>query len=95
MGSEPSALIGRIPGDGPLFRSRYKAILIDAEKYFLSVGRYLHQNSIRAALVTNMDRYRCSSSGLSCGRKWTPSQSSFHRVFFVVQFLLFQERPIY
>ena len=54
MGSEPSALIGRITGDGPLFRSRYKAILIDAEKYFLSVGRYLHQNSIRAALVTNM-----------------------------------------
>jgi putative transposase len=30
--------------DVPLFRGRYKAILIDAEAYFLSVVRYIHRN---------------------------------------------------
>lgn len=47
--------------DGPLFRGRYKAILIDAEAYLLSVVRYIHQNPIGAGRVTEMDRYRWSS----------------------------------
>ena len=29
---------------GLLFRGRYKAIVIDAEEYFLSVVRYIHKN---------------------------------------------------
>lgn len=32
--------------DGPLFRGRYKAILIDEDAYFLQVGRYIHRNPI-------------------------------------------------
>ena len=47
--------------DGPLFRGRYKAILIDAEEYFLSVVRYIHQNPVDAGVVSDMDRYRWSS----------------------------------
>jgi putative transposase len=47
--------------DGPLFRGRYKAILIDAEEYFLSVARYIHQNPIEAGVASDMDRYRWSS----------------------------------
>ncbi len=47
--------------DGPLFRGRYKAILIDAEEYFLSVVRYIHQNPLQAGVVSDMDRYRWSS----------------------------------
>jgi len=47
--------------DGPLFRGRYKAILIDAEQYFLSVVRYIHQNPVMAGVVSDMDRYRWSS----------------------------------
>jgi REP element-mobilizing transposase RayT len=47
--------------DGPLFRGRYKAILIDAEEYFLSVVRYIHQNPLEAGIVTDLDRYRWSS----------------------------------
>ncbi len=47
--------------DGPLFWGRYKAILIDAEEYFLSVVRYVHQNPVGAGIVTDMDRYRWSS----------------------------------
>jgi len=49
--------------DGPLFRGRYKAILIDADEYFLSVVRYIHQNPVRAGIVTDMDRYRWCSQG--------------------------------
>ena len=47
--------------DGPLFRGRYKAILIDAEEYFLSVVRYIHQNPAEPGVVSDMDRYRWSS----------------------------------
>ena len=47
--------------DGPLFRGRYKAILIDAEEYFLSVVRYIHQNPVGAGTVSDIDRYRWSS----------------------------------
>jgi len=47
--------------DGPLFRGRYKAILIDAEEYFLSVGRYIHQNPVMAGVESDMDRYPWSS----------------------------------
>jgi len=47
--------------DGPLFRGRYKAILIDAEEYFLSVVRYIHQNAVTAGVVSEVDRYRWSS----------------------------------
>ena len=47
--------------DGPLFRGRYKAILIDAEEYFLSVVRYVHKNALAAGMVSEIDRYRWSS----------------------------------
>lgn len=47
--------------DGALFRGRYKAILIDAEEYFLSVVRYIHHNPLKAGVVSDIDRYRWSS----------------------------------
>ncbi len=47
--------------DGPVFRGRYKAILVDVEEYFLSVVRYIHQDPLQAGVVSNMDRYRWSS----------------------------------
>ncbi len=47
--------------DGALFRGRYKAILIDAEEYFLSVVRYIHKNPLGGGLVSDIDRYRWSS----------------------------------
>ncbi len=32
--------------DGPLFRGRYKAILVDADAYLLQLSRYIHRNPI-------------------------------------------------
>jgi len=47
--------------DGPLFRGRYKAILIDAEEYFLAVARYIHHNPVDAGIVRDISQYRWSS----------------------------------
>ena len=58
--------------DGPLFRGRYKAILIDAEEYFLSVVRYIHKNPLGAGVVSDMDRYRWSSHWGYLNKKQCP-----------------------
>jgi putative transposase len=47
--------------DGPLFRGRYKAIVVDEEEYLLGVARYIHHNPVAAGLVTSPERYRWSS----------------------------------
>lgn len=73
--------------DGPLFRGRYKAILIDAGEYFLSVVRYIHQNPVVAGVVSEMDRYRWSSHREYWNKRERPSWlnttsvlSRFHRL---------------
>lgn len=47
--------------DGPLFRGRYKAILIDADCYLTRVVRYIHRNPVRAGLVSEASAYPWSS----------------------------------
>ena len=38
---------------GHLFQGRYKAILVDADSYFLELSRYIHLNPVRANIVSN------------------------------------------
>ena len=47
--------------DGPLFRGRYKACLIDSDEYLLEVSRYVHLNPVRAHLVKKPESYLWSS----------------------------------
>lgn len=47
--------------DGPLFRGRYKAILIDAENYLVAVSRYIHRNPLEAGLSASLIEYEWSS----------------------------------
>ena len=47
--------------DGPLFRGRYRAILIEPEQYFIAVARYIHRNPVKAQAGVDMSRYRWSS----------------------------------
>jgi len=49
--------------DGPLFRGRYKAILVDADNYLLQLTRYIHRNPIetKPPLVDKLEAYRWSS----------------------------------
>lgn len=49
--------------DGPLFRGRYQAILVDADAYLLSVSRYIHRNPVdaRRPLVHQLEDWPWSS----------------------------------
>lgn len=58
--------------DGPLFRGRYKAILVDADSYLLAVSRYIHRNPIEAGLVKKLDSYTPSSYPAYVGRVACP-----------------------
>lgn len=58
--------------DGPLFRGRYRAILVEADSYLLQVLKYIHRNPLRAGVVKNLEAYAWSSHWgyLSAGRRW-------------------------
>jgi len=47
--------------EGPLFRGRYKAVLIDADNHVLEVLRYIHRNPLKAGIVKTPDDYSWSS----------------------------------
>ena len=47
--------------DGPLFKGRYKAILIDDDEYLLNVSRYIHLNPVEARMVDVPEEYHWSS----------------------------------
>jgi putative transposase len=46
---------------GTLWEGRYKAAMIDSERYFLTCQRYIEQNPLRAELVTDAADYSWSS----------------------------------
>lgn len=43
--------------DGPLFRGRYKSILIEKEGYLLMLSRYIHKNPLQAGVVKERRSY--------------------------------------
>jgi putative transposase len=61
-------------GDGPLFRGRYKAVLVDAEAHWLGLSRYIHRNPFDAGMVDDLSDYRWSSYrayvGLEAAPEW-------------------------
>ncbi|MHC1714392.1 MAG: transposase [Acidaminococcaceae bacterium] len=46
---------------GPLFQGRYKSEHVEDEKYFLAVARYIHQNPMKAGMVSAPESYKWSS----------------------------------
>jgi len=50
--------------DGPLFRGRYKSILVDAEAYLLQVVRYIHLNPVKPRHADDPSAYVWSSHRL-------------------------------
>ena len=50
--------------DGHLFDSRYGSGLIEDERYFLEVSRYIHLNPVKAQMVSTPLDYEYSSYGL-------------------------------
>ena len=46
---------------GCLWEGRYKAWMLDDERYWLTCLRYIEQNPVRAGMVSSPDQYRWSS----------------------------------
>ena len=46
---------------GTLFEGRYKASLIESDRYFLACSRYIEENPVRAGMVSSPSEYRWSS----------------------------------
>ena len=47
--------------DGPLFRGRYKAILVESDSYLLHLTKYIHLNPVKAEIVQDLNHYEWSS----------------------------------
>ena len=47
--------------DGPLFRGRYKSILIDSDSYLLHLSKYIHLNPLEAGMTDDLSKYNWSS----------------------------------
>lgn len=58
--------------DGPLFRGRYQAILVDADHYLVNLSRYIHRNPLEAGRVKPLDRYAASSYPAYVGKTAIP-----------------------
>ncbi len=51
----------RYKHDGPLFKGRYKAIVVQEGSYLLRLIRYMHKNPLRARIVQRLSDYKYSS----------------------------------
>ena len=60
--------------DGPLFRGRYRGILIDEDSYLLQVSRYIHRNplEVKNASPHALDEHQWSSYLAYVNRAKTP-----------------------
>ncbi len=59
--------------DGPLFRGRYKAILVDSDAYLLHLSKYIHLNPLAAKMVNDLVDYPWSSYSAYTDRVPSPS----------------------
>ena len=55
--------------DGPLFRGRFKSVLIDSDAYILEVIRYIHLNPVKAGIVKAPEDHRWTSHREYLGKK--------------------------
>ncbi len=46
---------------GHLFQGRYKAFLVDKDRYALALLRYVHENPVKAGIVVRPEEYVWSS----------------------------------
>lgn len=57
---------------GHVFQGRYKAILVEADRYLLELVRYIHLNPVRAGFVKDPAAYPWSSHRAYIGREELP-----------------------
>jgi len=54
---------------GHLFERRYHAVLVDEDAYLITLLRYIHQNPLKAGIVTSLHNYRWSSHAAYAGTR--------------------------
>lgn len=59
--------------DGPLFRGRYKAVLVEADAYWTHLSRYIHRNPLEAGMVRKLMAYAWSSYPAYIGQAQSPA----------------------
>ncbi len=59
--------------DGPLFRGRYKSILVDSDAYLLHLSKYIHFNPLQARITNDLSNYKWSSYSAYIGNCLPPS----------------------
>lgn len=59
--------------NGPVFRGRYKAVLVQAERYFTRLCRHVVLNPVRAGMAKTPDAWRWSSFRATAGAEPAPS----------------------
>lgn len=65
-------LNARLSRFGPVFGDRYKSILVEEEPYLLELVRYVHNNPVRARVVSSPERSRWTSHQCYIGRRPIP-----------------------
>lgn len=55
--------------DGPLYRGRFKGILVQEDSYLIEVVRYIHKNPVKAKLVERLSQFKWSSHKSYTGEK--------------------------
>ncbi len=63
----------RLGRDGPIFRGRFRSILIDSDRYLAAAGRYIHRNPKDVGPDIDLARYRWSSFRHYCDPVDRPS----------------------
>ena len=64
---------------GHLFENRYTSCLIEDDRYFLEVSRYIHLNPVKAQMVREPLAYEYSSYGLFVGNDAEGSRGTGHK----------------
>lgn len=59
--------------DGPIFRGRYKAIVVDADNHWLELSRYVHREPIDTGAAKGIAGYKWSSYRAYVGLETTPA----------------------
>lgn len=67
--------------DGPLFRGRYKAILVESDNYLLNLSRYIHRNPLEAKVIKSLANYPWSSYPAYIGKDKVPAWLHTEEVF--------------
>lgn len=57
---------------GHLFQGRYKAFLVEQDRYLEALIRYIHNNPVKAGLVDRAQAYRWSSDRFYRSGNWPP-----------------------